>query len=103
MADLLRQGMDPAVVRVASAELESELARLREHRARLAAWQEASRDKADRMQRLWQLARRAEDVLANPTVVMQRRFLDLLEVRVRAVGWDQCEACEGRGFVRAGF
>jgi DNA invertase Pin-like site-specific DNA recombinase len=103
VADLLRRGMDATVVDVATRELEADLARLREHRARLAAWQEASRDKADRMQRLWDMARQAEQLLANPTPVVQRRILDLLDVRVQITGWDRCEACAGRGFVAAGF
>jgi DNA invertase Pin-like site-specific DNA recombinase len=103
VADLLRRGMDVAVIDVATRELEADLARLREHRSRLAAWQEASRDKADRMQRLWDMARHAEQLLANPTPIAQRRILDLLDVRVQITGWEHCEACAGRGFVAAGF
>ncbi|MFP5317189.1 MAG: recombinase family protein [Acidimicrobiia bacterium] len=103
VADLLRRGMDPAVITVASAELDADLVRLREHRARVATWQEVTREKADRMQRLWELARRARELLATPTPEMQRRILDLLDVRVRVVGWELCELCAGRGFVSAGF
>ena len=103
VADLLRRGMDAVVVDRAVRELEDDLARLREHRARLAAWQSAGRDKADRMQRLWDMARHAEEVLADPSPPRQRRILDLLDVRVRVTGWDRCEACAGRGFVSAGF
>ncbi|MCA1705356.1 MAG: hypothetical protein LC808_19710, partial [Actinobacteria bacterium] len=48
VADLLRRGMDAAVIDIATSELEADLARLREHRSMLAAWQDANRDKADR-------------------------------------------------------
>ena len=101
LATLLRRGMDVAVVDAATRELEADLARLREHRARLAAWQEASREKADRMRRLWGMARQAEQVLADPSPEAQRRILDLLDVRVRVSGWERCEACAGRGWVSA--
>jgi DNA invertase Pin-like site-specific DNA recombinase len=103
VADLLRRGMDAAVIDIATSELEADLARLREHRSMLAAWQDANRDKADRMQRLWEMARRAEHLLASPSPPVQRRILDLLDVKVQVTGWEQCEACGGRGFVGAGF
>lgn len=103
VADLLRRGMDAGVIDIATSQLEADLARLREHRSMLAAWQHATRDKADRMQRLWDMARRAEHLLANPSQAAQRRILDLLDVKVKVTGWEQCEACGGRGFVAAGF
>lgn len=95
--------MDVAVIDAATAELESDLARLRQHRATIEAWQLATRDKADRMQRLWNLARRAEQVLADPSPEVQRRVLELLDVRVRITAWLPCRACSGKGFVSAGF
>lgn len=103
VAELVRRGMDAAVINAATSELEADLARLREHRSTLAAWREASRDSADRMQRLWNLAQRAEQVLGEPSQEVQRRILDLLDVKVRVVGWQPCEACNGKGFVDAGF
>ena len=103
VAELLRRGMDVAVVNVATSELESELARLNEHRSLVTAWHNASRDQSDRLQRLWRLAQHAEEVLADADPALQRRVLDLLDVRVRVTGWERCEACDGRGFVPAGF
>jgi hypothetical protein len=102
VASLLRQGMDATVIALASAELEGELARLREHRSMMAVWQEAGRDRADRMQRLWELARHAEQLLGDPKPALKRRILDLLDVQVQVTGWERCEACTGRGFVSAG-
>jgi DNA invertase Pin-like site-specific DNA recombinase len=102
VADLARRGMDVAVVEAATAELESDLARLRQHRATVQGWELVARDKADRMQRLWTLARRAEEVLEDPTPDVQRRVLELLDVEVRTTTWLECEPCKGKGFVSAG-
>lgn len=103
IAGLVRRGMDVAAIGAATGELESDLLRLRQHRATVAAWQLASRDKADRMQRLHNLARRAEEVLADPSPDLQRRVLDLLDVKVQITAWLPCAACDGKGFVSAGF
>jgi len=103
VAGLVRRGMDVAVIDAATAELEADLARLHKHRATVEGWQIATRDKADRMQRLWGLARRAEEVLADPSPEVQRRVLELLDVRVRITACVPCEACAGKGLVSAGF
>lgn len=103
VAGLVRRGMDLAAISAATGELESDLLRLRQHRATVEAWQLASRDRADRMQRLHSLARRAEQVLADPSPDLQRRVLELLDVRVRVTAWLPCDACGARGFVSAGF
>lgn len=103
VAGLVRRGMDVAAIDAATGELESDLLRLRQHRATVEAWQLASRDKADRMQRLHSLARRAEQVLADPSPDIKRRVLELLDVRVRIMAWLPCDACGGKGFVSAGF
>jgi hypothetical protein len=98
VAGLVRRGMDVAAID----ELESDLVRLRQHRATVEASQLASRDKADRMERLHSLASRAEQVLADPSPELQRRVMELLDVRVRVMGWLPCDACGGKGFVSAG-
>lgn len=103
VAGLVRRGMDVAVIGAATAELESDLVRLRQHRATIEAWQLATQDKVDRMQRLYSLARRAEQVLADPSPEVQRRVLDLLDVRVRIAAWLPCDMCRGKGLVSAGF
>lgn len=87
VADLVRRGMDLAVVSAATAELEQELALLRQRKATLDAWQRASQDKIDRLQRLSELAQRAEQVLRDPSPELQRRILDLLDVQVRILEW----------------
>lgn len=103
VAELLSRGMDVAVVNVATLELEQELARLREHRSMVASWHIASRDQADRMQRLWSMAKQAEQLLVRPAPELQKRVLDLLNVRVHVTQWERCAACDGKGFVSAGL
>ncbi len=95
--------MDVAAINVATGELEADLSRLREHKATVEAWHLAAREKTDRLERLWSLARRAEQVLADPSPEVQRRVLDLLDVRVCVTAWKICDSCHGRGFVPAGF
>lgn len=102
IASLVRRGVDVGAIAAATAELESDLARLRERRTTIEGWQVVTRENADRLQRLATLASRAEEVLAEPTPEVQRRVLDLLDVHVRITATIPCTACNGKGFVSAG-
>lgn len=99
VADLVRQGMDASTIRAASRELEDDLARLRERRAIIKAWQASAQEKAERMERLAELATRASESLTTPEPALRRRVLDLLDIRVTVTGWVVCDTCEARGLI----
>jgi hypothetical protein len=67
IADLLARGIDPAVISRAARELEGDLRRLRDHRARLLNWSAARSTQAVRAERLVKLANSAQQVLPPPS------------------------------------
>jgi len=101
-AAALKAGLDPDLIRAAVAELDTELAALRQHRARLEAWRQESVAESDRVRRLWEMAETAHQRLAGMTPQERRAVLDLLDVRVTVLGWEDCTTCAGRGKVRGG-
>lgn len=101
-ADALRAGLDPELIRAAVAELEEELATVRERRDRLEAWRAEGEAESDRMRRLWALAEGAHARLGAMGPRERRAVLDLLDVRVTVTGAVPCAVCEGKGKVRGG-
>ena len=103
VAKLLADGMDPVVAQHASSALTAELGGLREHRLKVTAWARANADRASRADRLWRLAARAAEVLADPTPEVRIQVIEALEVRVTLNGWRPCDRCAGSGFVPASY
>ena len=101
IAKLLVEGMDAVVAQHASSALSAELADLREYRLKVAAWARANADRASRVERLWQLAARAAEVLADPSDEVRHQVIDALDVRVALRGWSPCRPCSGSGYVPA--
>ncbi len=101
VAKLLAAGMDPAVAQHAVAALTSDLESLRAQRAKVAAWSVANAERTNRAERLWELARRAARILAEPTPEVQRRVIEALDVRVKVSGYRECASCQGSGWQAA--
>lgn len=98
----LKAGLDSDLIRAAVAELDSELALLRQHRTRLQAWRQESVAESDRVRRLWEMAETAHQRLAGMTPQERRAVLDLLDVRVTVLAWEDCPVCGGRGKLKGG-
>jgi hypothetical protein len=103
VAKLLADGLDPVVAQHAASALTADLTGLRDHRSKVASWARANADRASRAERLWQLAARAAEVLAEPSDELRHQVIDALEVRVALGGWRPCEPCGGSGYVPATF
>lgn len=101
IAGLLEQGLDSAAVGAAAQQLETDLARLREHRARVAEWSSVRASTRERAGRLERLAQSARATLVDPSPEQQINTLAILDIRVRVVGHQPCVECGGRGLVAA--
>jgi hypothetical protein len=71
----------PEAVEDAVQQVDTEIAQLRQSKARVQAWVEANAATAHRRARLWQLAELAHTRLRNPTPELMRRVFDLLDMR----------------------
>lgn len=99
VATLLAQGMDAAVVALATSELSRELAEAKAYRSKLAAWTTSNKEARSRRKRLWELAADIERLLANPDYETRRQVVELLRLRVTVQGWRVCPECSGSGVV----
>lgn len=97
VAKLLGAGLDPMVAGHALASLHEDLATARAQRERVVAWQATNAQRADRRQRLWELAASAAATLPDADMATKYRILELLEVQVSVTGWELCAECEGKG------
>lgn len=102
VAQALKAGVDPTVLRDAVAELGGDERALLAHRARLEEWREAGLAGSVRARRLQDLAISARKRMARMGPEDKRAVLDLLDVRATVTGWAECENCEGRGRIKGG-
>ena len=98
----LKAGLEPEDIQTAQAEMNSELAQLRAHLARLTAWQRQSHTDSERVSELMRLANSAGERLGVMAPVERRQVLDLLSLRVNVTGWSPCDECGGKGKVKGG-
>jgi site-specific DNA recombinase len=102
VVEYAKAGLPAAALTEATRALQDELQSLRDHEARLEAWQAENVAESGRMRRLWELADLAATRLATMTPQQRRHVLALLDVRVTVLGWDHCPECLGRGKVKGG-
>ncbi|MGI8751808.1 MAG: recombinase family protein [Acidimicrobiales bacterium] len=99
LAKALRAGVDPVVAQYASSSLHEELGGLREHRRKLVGWLQVNSERAGRAERLWELANRAAQILADPTDETKRAIVEALDIQVTLAGFTDCPACKGERYV----
>jgi len=102
VAEYLRAGLPAESVRSAVGEIEGEVAQLRSHRDRIAAYQAAESGSSGRTQRIAELAMAARQTLAFADSTLRQQVLSLLKIEVAVVGFTVCPTCSGKGMVASG-
>ena len=82
-----KAGLDAAAIRLASANLNEELAALRRHREQVEGWRAEAVAEGDRVRQLWELAEVAQQRLHSMTSAQQAEVYDLLQLRVHISGY----------------
>lgn len=99
IVDLLTKGVDKTAIDRAIHKVDQRLAELRRQRNQLAGWQEANRHNTHKAEKLLDLVAQAATNLEGADDVTRRRLIDLLDIRVRVVGWDPCPTCNAKGLL----
>lgn len=94
VADYLRQGVPGNTVRLATAEVVSEVEQLKAYRAKLATITERRSGASLRSDELLAAARAALD---EDDPRRRQRAAELFELRVKLLDWDECPGCYGSG------
>jgi DNA invertase Pin-like site-specific DNA recombinase len=98
-AALRDEGFDPATARAAIRKLDTAIVELRRQRADLLRFRTKNLAAVGLARQIRTLAGRAQELLANPDPGLQRKVLDLLDVRVEVLGWEVCVTCGGNGLL----
>ena len=85
VADGLKAGIDPKLLKAAADTINQELDSLRRHRDQLATWAKASADQSDRMRKLWKVAQTAHQRLGTLNIRERKHVLELLDIRAAVV------------------
>lgn len=83
----LKVGLDGSALKLATTQLNEELAAARRHRAQMEAWQADAEAESSRMRKLWELADAAHRRMADMSPEEKATVLDLLDVRVQVTGY----------------
>lgn len=78
----LKAGLDAAAIKLATADLNEELAALRRHRTQVDAWRADAVAEGERVRQLWELAEVAQRRFGTMTPTEKAEIYDLLQVRV---------------------